>query len=159
MNARRWTRTLLQAEAQTTGADWAQAYAELVKEKDALAKENDMLAKEKNVLVKEKNVLASVAKEKDAQLAVLMNEKDTLAKQLSQCNAVGNSTGLFGTLLALVCESLSRRSAHSLGTFLLRSPLHVRCAQLQRLSMSQPRCSRGKLPQQVPSPRRDTRPL
>ncbi len=160
---------LLQAKAHTTAADWAQAYAELVKEKDvlvkekdALTKENDALAKEKNVLVKEKDALAkekdalnsvtkkkdaqlaaltkekgelakekdalakendaltSVTKEKDAQLSVLTKEKDVLAKakdalanQLSQCNAIGNSTGLFGTLVALVCEALSRLSAHS----------------------------------------------
>jgi hypothetical protein len=151
MNALRWTRTLLQAKAHTTGADWAHAYAELVKEKDALAKENEVLAKEKNVLVKEKDVLASVAKEKDAQLAVLTNEKDALAKQLSQCTALGNLTGARRTRL--------RGPLSPLGTFFLRSPLHVRCAQLQRRSMPQPRCRRGKLPQQVPSPRRDTRAL
>jgi hypothetical protein len=115
---------LLQDKALTTGADWTQAYAEL-------AKENDVLAKEKNVLVKEKDALASLAKEKDAQLAVLAKEKDALAKEnaalakqkdalanelaaaISQCTALANSTGLFGALVALVCEALSRRSARS----------------------------------------------
>jgi hypothetical protein len=89
----------------------------LVKEKEALTKEKDaQLA----ALTKEKDALTSVTKEKDAQLAALTKEKDVLvkakdalAKQLSQCNALGNSTGLFGTRVALVCESLSRHSAHS----------------------------------------------
>ena len=106
MRGLHWTRMLLQAKALTTAADWAQAYAELAKEKD-------VLAKDKNVLVKEKDALASVAKEKDAQLAVLTKEKEVLAKQLSQCTALANSTGLFGALVALVCEALSLRSARS----------------------------------------------
>ena len=127
----RWTRMLLQAKAPTTAAEWAQAYAGLAKEKDALAKEKDAqlwvltkerdeLAKAKDELVKEKDALTSVTKEKDAQLAeltkekdALAKEKDELAKQLSQCNAIGNSTSLVGTLVALVCETLSRLSAHS----------------------------------------------
>jgi hypothetical protein len=87
---------LLQAKVLTTAADWAQAYAELAKEKDALA---------------------SVTIEKDAQLSVLTKEKEVLANQLaaaiSQCTALGNSTGLLGTLVAVVFEALSCRSAHS----------------------------------------------
>ena len=159
---------LLQAKALTTAADWAHAYAELAKEKDVLAKENDVLAKEKDVLAKEKDVLvkekdtlASVTKEKDEQVSVLTKknriltkEKEVLAKQLSQCTALGNLTGLLGTLVALVCGPLS-----PLGTFFVRSPLHVRCVQQQRRSMPQPQSRRGKQPQQVPSPRRDTRAL
>ncbi len=87
---------LLQAKALPTAAEWANAYAELAKEKDVLAKEKDAQ-------------LAALTKEKDA----LAKEKDALAKQLSQCNALENSTGLFGTLVALVCGALSRLSAHS----------------------------------------------
>ncbi len=71
-------------------------------------------------LTKEKDALTSVTKEKNAQLAALTKEKDVLAKakdalakQLSQCNAIENSTGLFGTRVALVCGALSRLSAHS----------------------------------------------
>jgi hypothetical protein len=84
----RWTRMLLQAKALTTAAEWAQAYAELAKEKDAQ--------------------LAALTKEKDA----LAKEKDELAKQLSQCNAIANSSGLFGTLVALVCELRDPLSPH-----------------------------------------------
>ncbi len=106
---------MLQAKALTTATDWAHAYAELAKEKDvqlaALTKKKDEIAKEKDVqlaaLTKKKDELA---KEKDA----LAKEKDELAKQLSQCTALGNSTRLVGTLVALVCQALSRRSAHTL---------------------------------------------
>jgi hypothetical protein len=111
---------VLQAKALTTAAEWAQAYAELVKEKDALAKEKDALTsvtKEKDaqlsVLTKENRILTS---EKDALasgLAAVAKEKDALAKQLSQCTARGSSIGLLCTLVALVCEALSRRAAHS----------------------------------------------
>jgi hypothetical protein len=115
---------LLQAKAPTTAAEWAQAYAGLAKEKDAqlaaLTKEKDALVKEKDALVNERDDLTSVTKEKDAQLAALTKEKDALAKekdalakQLSECNAIGNSTGLLGAFVALVCETLSRLSAHS----------------------------------------------
>jgi hypothetical protein len=142
------TRMLVQATAPTTAADWAQAYAELAKEKDAqlsvltkknriLTQENAVLAKEKDALAKEKNALA---KEKDA----LANE---LAAAISQCNARGSSIGLLGMPVALVCESLSRR-----GTVFLGSPLRLRCVQWQQRSMPPPRCRRGKQQQQVPSP-------
>ena len=98
---------LLQAKALSTAADWANAYAELAKEKDAqlsvLAKKNRILTKENAVLAEEKDALA---KEKDA----LANE---LAAAISQCIARGCSIGLLGTPVALVCESLSRRSAQS----------------------------------------------
>jgi hypothetical protein len=119
---------LLQAKALSTAADWAHAYAELAKEKDALAKEKDaqlsVLAKKNRILKKENAVLAkekdALAKEKDA----LFKEKDALAKKkdalanelaaaISQCTARGSSIGLLGTPVALVCESLSRRSAQS----------------------------------------------
>jgi hypothetical protein len=101
---------LLQAKALTTAAEWAQAYAELAKEKDALAKEKDALTfvtKEKDaqlsVLTKENRILANEQIE-------LAKEKDALAKQLSQCTALGNSTGLFGTLVSLGCRpSLTAR--------------------------------------------------
>ena len=154
---------LLQAKALTTAADWAQAYAELAEEKDAqlavLAKDNGILMKEKDELAKEKDDLAKekddLAKKKDVQLAVwakenriLTKEKEVLAKQLSQCTALGNLTGAR-------CSRL-RGPLSPIGTFFLRSPLHVRCVQLQRRSMPQPRCRRGKQPQQVPSRRRDT---
>ena len=99
----RWTRMLWQAKAPTNAADWAQAYAELAKEKDAqlsvLTKTNRMLTKEKEVLAQQ------------------------LAAAISQCNALGNSTGLLGALVTLGCEALS-----------LASPrIHcgnVRCVQL-----------------------------
>ncbi len=98
---------MLQAKALSTAADWAHAYAELAKEKDAqlsvLAKKNRILTKENAVLAKEKDALA---KEKDA----LANE---LAAAISQCTSRGSSTGLLGMPVALVCESLSRRSAQS----------------------------------------------
>ena len=97
MRGLHWTRTLVQA----TAADWAHAYSELAKEKDALA---------------------SVAKEKDAQLSVLAKKNRILTKEntvlanqlaaaISQCSARGSSIGLLGTPVALVCESLSRRAA------------------------------------------------
>jgi hypothetical protein len=164
-NARRGTRMVLQAKALNTAAEWAQAYAKLAKEKDALAKEKDaltsvtkekeaqlsVLTKENRILTSEKDALASglaaVAKEKDA----LAKEKDALAKQLSQCTALANLTGARRPRL--------RGPLSPLGTFFLRSPLHVRCVQLQRRSTPQTRCRRGKQPPQVPSPRRDTRAL
>jgi hypothetical protein len=112
---------LLQAKALTTAADWAHAYAELAKEKDALAKEKDaqlsVLAKKNRILAKENAVLA---KEKDAlakETDVLAKEKDALANELaaaiSQCTARGSSKALLGAPVTLACESLSRRSAQS----------------------------------------------
>jgi hypothetical protein len=99
---------LLQAKALSTAADWAHAYAELAKEKHALAKEKDaqlsVLTKKNRILTQENAVLA---KEKHA----LAN---ALAAKILQCTARGRSTGLSGTPVALVCESLSRRSAHSI---------------------------------------------
>jgi hypothetical protein len=114
MRGLHWTRTLLQAKAPSTAADWAHAYAELAKEKDAqlsvLAKKNRILTEENAVLAKEKDALA---KEKDA----LAKEKDALANELaaaiSQCTARGCSTRLLGAPFTLVCESLSRRAAQS----------------------------------------------
>jgi hypothetical protein len=109
---------------QVTVADWAQAYAELVMEKDALAsvsKEKDtqlaVLTKKTRILTKEKDALAkekdALAKEKDA----LAKEKDALAQQLaaaiSQFTALGNSTGLLCTLVAIFCQALFGLSAHS----------------------------------------------
>ncbi len=155
---------VLQAKALNTAAEWAQAYAELVKENDALTsvtKEKDaqlsVLTKENRILTSEKDALASglaaVAKEKDAlakEKHALAKEKDALAKQLSQCTAFGNLTGAR-------CSRL-RGPLSPLGPFFLRSPLPVRWVLLQRRS-TQPRCRRGKQPQQVPSPRRDTRAL
>ena len=108
MRSLHWTRMLLQAKALSTAADWAHAYAELAKEKDALAKEKDaqlsVLAKKNRILTKEKAVLA---KEKDA----LANE---LAAAISQCTARGSSKALLGAPVTLACESLSRRAALSI---------------------------------------------